>query len=114
MNKCNNQTKLPNELKKSCKLIFTTQTIGSKMESNREGGEQLDKILEIEEIRKTLGMTQQEMADVLDISRRSYLNKVQGINPWLASEIIAISKLYRKKIALKDGEESYSFKIDKI
>lgn len=73
-----------------------------------------EKILEVEEIRKTLGMTQQEMADVLDISRRSYLNKVQGVNPWLVSEIIAISRLYRKKIAMKDGEESYSIKIDKI
>lgn len=73
-----------------------------------------NKILEIEEIRKTLGMTQQEMAEKLDISRRAYLNKVQGINPWLASEIIEISKLYRKKIAVKDGEESYSFKVDKM
>lgn len=73
-----------------------------------------DKILDVEEVRKTLGMTQQEMSDVLDISRRSYLNKVQGINAWTVPEMITISRLYRKKIAVKDGEESYSIKIDKI
>lgn len=73
-----------------------------------------DKILDIEEIRKTLGMTQQEMSDALKITRRAYINKVQGVSYWTVPEMIVISRLYRKKIAVQDGDESFSIKIDKM
>ena len=73
-----------------------------------------EKILEIEEIRKTLGMTQTELAESLGMTRRSLINKIMGINAWTVPEMIAISRLYRKKIAVKDGDSSYSIRIEKI
>lgn len=85
------------------------------MKSNREGGDELkDNILYVEEIRKTLGMTQEEMAKALGMTRRGLIDKIQGKYAWTVPEMIAISRLYRKRIAVQDGDSSYSIKIDKI
>lgn len=71
-------------------------------------------ILDVESIRKQLKMTQEQMADYLEITRRGYLNKVQGVSTFTATELIKIAELWKKRIAVMDGENTYSFKINKM
>lgn len=71
-------------------------------------------ILDVESIRKQLKMTQEQMADYLEITRRGYLNKVQGVSSFTAPELIKVAKLWNKRIAVMDGEDTYSFKINKM
>ena len=68
-------------------------------------------ILLIEDIRKKLNITQPEMARELGISKRSYLNKVDGETDWRLNELIAISKLTDEDITIESGLKSYSIKI---
>lgn len=79
-----------------------------------EGGDELAEILDVESIRKQLKMTQEQMADYLEITRRGYLNKVQGFSSFTAPELIKVAKLWNKRIAVMDGEDTYSFKINKM
>lgn len=71
-------------------------------------------ILDVESIRKQLKMTQEQMADCLEITRRGYLNKVQGVSSFTATELIKVAELWKKRIAVRDGEDTYSFKINKM
>lgn len=67
----------------------------------------------IETIRKDCNLTQNEMAQELGMSKRSYLNKVDGESGWTVNELVNISKLSDEEIELKVGIDTYGIKITK-
>lgn len=71
-------------------------------------------LLDIESIRKQLNITQNDMAQELGISKRSYINKIDGETSWTINELIKISKLCNDDIIVKVGLDTYSFKITNV
>lgn len=69
---------------------------------------------DIETIRKDCNLTQNEMAQELGMSKRSYINKIDGESGWTLSELVNISKLCDDEIELKVGIDTYGIKITKI
>lgn len=69
---------------------------------------------DIETIRKECNLTQNEMAQELGMSKRSYINKIDGESGWTLSELVNISKLCDDEIELKVGIDTYGIKITKI
>lgn len=69
---------------------------------------------DIETIRKDCDLTQNEMAQELGMSKRSYINKIDGESGWTLSELVNISKLCDDEIELKVGIDTYGIKITKI
>ena len=67
----------------------------------------------IETIRKDCDLTQNEMAQELGMSKRSYINKIDGESGWTLSELVNISKLCDDEIELKVGIDTYGIKITK-
>lgn len=68
---------------------------------------------DIETIRKECDLTQNEMAQELGMSKRSYINKIDGESGWTLSELVNISKLSDDEIELKVGIDTYGIKITK-
>lgn len=52
----------------------------------------------IKSYREQLGMTQQEMADELGITRQNYHQKENGLRKWSDSDKLEIRKLLRRKL----------------
>lgn len=71
-------------------------------------------MLDIESIRKQLNLTQPEMAQQLGISKRSYINKLEGETNWTINELINISKLCDDDIVIKVGVDTYTLKISNV
>lgn len=69
---------------------------------------------DIESIRKQLNLTQPEMAQELGISKRSYINKIEGDTSWTINELIKISKLCEEEIVVKVGIDTYSLRITNV
>ncbi len=59
------------------------------------GGDEMNKVLGY---RKMLGITQQEMAQKLNIGIVAYRNKERGLNQFKEKEMIDILKIYTNKI----------------
>ena len=64
----------------------------------------------IKQYREQLGMTQQEMADELGLSRQNYHQKENDLRKWSDSDKVNIRELLRKKLdpALTIDELFYS------
>ena len=71
-------------------------------------------MLDIESIRKQLNLTQPEMAQQIGISKRSYINKIEGATSWTVNELINISKLCDDDIVIKVGVDTYTLKISNV
>ena len=69
---------------------------------------------EIEEIRQQLNLTQSEFAQLIGITRMSYLNKISGDSSFKVGELIKISELCNEDVVVKNGADMYSFKITKL
>ena len=52
----------------------------------------------IKKYREQLGMTQQEMADELGLSRQNYHQKENNLRKWSDSDKVKIRELLRKKL----------------
>ena len=52
----------------------------------------------IKKYRERLGMTQQEMADELGLSRQNYHQKENDLRKWADSDKVKIRELLRKKL----------------
>ena len=52
----------------------------------------------IKKYREQLGMTQQEMADELGLSRQNYHQKENNLRKWSDSDKVNIRELLRKKL----------------
>ena len=52
----------------------------------------------LEKLRKVYGYSKKDMAIFLDINEKTYRQKINGESPFLADEMFAISKLFKKPI----------------
>lgn len=68
---------------------------------------------EIEKIREQLNLTQREFSQTIGISLRSYLSRLSGDVSWTAKDLLEIHKLCDDEIDIKNGVDTYSFKISK-
>lgn len=73
-----------------------------------------DWLKEIETIRNELNLTQPEFAQEINISLRSYLNKINNEQEWKLNELIKISNLCKDEIKIKNGMNTYLISIKKI
>ena len=67
-----------------------------KQNVDKKGAERLSD--KIKQYREQLGMTQQEMADELGITRQNYHQKENDLRKWNDSDKIEIRELLRRKI----------------
>ena len=63
---------------------------------DKKGAERLSE--KIKKYRERLGMTQQEMADELGLSRQNYHQKENDLRKWADSDKVKIMELLRKKL----------------
>ena len=69
-------------------------------------------VIGIEEIRKKADLTQAQFARTLGLSLRSYQNRLDGVQDWKLSELVAIAEKYQPKFEVECGK-TYSIKISK-
>ena len=67
-----------------------------KQNVDKKGAERLSE--KIKQYREQLGMTQQEMADELGLSRQNYHQKENSLRKWADSDKVKIRELLRKKL----------------
>lgn len=72
-----------------------------------------DRLKDIESIRTYLNLSQTEFAQELNISLRSYLNKIKNEQDWKLNELIKISSLCNEEIKIKNGMNTYLINIKK-
>lgn len=65
----------------------------------------------VEEIRRSLNLSQQEFANRLGISKRAYSNKVMGHTDWLVRELAKIAEY--GEITIPSGDQVLVIKASK-
>ena len=65
----------------------------------------------VEEIRKTLTMSQAQFADQLNMSKRSYTNKLNGTTEWTLSELRDIAAYNEGEIRVNIGDDIFDITI---
>ncbi len=69
----------------------------------------------VEEIRKESGMSQIEFAELLGDSRRTYLNRITGIQPyWTIDELIKAAEFNKGKVTVEVMGKTYNITIKEI
>lgn len=54
--------------------------------------------IELEKIRRYNGVSQKELAEIIGVSERSYINKICGVSQFKLREMFIISKEFKKPI----------------
>lgn len=67
-----------------------------------------------EEIRKSLGLSQTDFAELLGLKLRTYTYRLKGSFPFLSTELLTMSKLGNCDVEIKIGDETYTVKLNKI
>ena len=67
-----------------------------------------------EEIRAGNGMTQAQFAEAIGSSRRTYIYRVNGDQPWMLSEVVNIAKLNEGEVLINDGDRWYQIRIEEV
>ena len=68
----------------------------------------------VEEVRKKLGLSQPEMANLIGISMRSYCYRITGDQDWRFNELAAITDNCDSELLLKSGSNFYRVSIQKV